>query len=79
MASDPWPFPDALRVAREVLTDERGVIEGSIELAGYAHRMVADWRTDPDFVIFGAISSETDHLPFRQVAHSMVPGSLGQG
>lgn len=62
----PWPFPDALRVAREVLSGERTVIEGSIDLARYAPSMVPDWRLDPDFVIFGAISSETDHLPFGE-------------
>jgi hypothetical protein len=63
----PWPFPEALNVAREVLAGERSVIEGSVLLAGYAHNIVPDWRIDPDFVIFGALASETDHLPFGQV------------
>jgi hypothetical protein len=63
----PWPLPDALNVACEVLAGDRGVIEGSIVLAGYAHRIVPDWRVDPDFVIFGALASETDHLPFGEV------------
>jgi len=70
MAPDPslpWPFPDVLNVAREVLAGDRGVIEGSIVLAGYGHRIVPDWRVDPDFVIFGALASETDHLPFGEV------------
>ena len=78
MAPDPWPLPEALRVAREVLTGERSVIEGSIELARYAHRMVPDWRTDPDFVIFGAVSSETDHLPFGQVRSRWSPAALAK-
>src|ERR1700761_6732909 len=60
----PWPFLDTLAVARQILAGERGVIEGSIVLAGYAHHIVPDWRSDPDFLIFGALASETDHLPF---------------
>jgi len=58
-----WPLRDALRTAHAVLDNELGIIEGSIKLAGYAHHVVADWRLDPDFVIFGLIASETDHLP----------------
>jgi hypothetical protein len=50
-----------------MLNDELGVIEGSIALAGYAHHVVPDWRVDPDFRLFGAIASETDHLPFGEV------------
>ena len=38
-----------------MLNDQLGVIEGSIALAGYAHRIVPDWRVDPDFRLFGAI------------------------
>lgn len=70
MGSDkplPWPIPDALAVAREMLNGTVSVIDGSVALAQYAHRMVPDWRSDPDFLIFGAISSETDHLPLGQV------------
>lgn len=63
----PWPLPDALIVAREVLAGERGVFEGSVALARYARDIVPDWRSDPDFVIFGALASETDHLPFGEV------------
>lgn len=63
----PWPFLDALTVAREVLAGERTVIEGSIFLARYAHGMVPDWASDPDFRIFGALASETDDLPFGEV------------
>lgn len=63
----PWPFLDALIVAREVLAGERSVIEGSIVLARYAHDMVPDWALDPDFRIFGALASETDDLPFGEV------------
>jgi hypothetical protein len=60
----PWPLRDALITAHAVLDNKPGIIEGSRELAKYAHSVVADWRTDPDLVVFGALASETDHLPF---------------
>jgi len=72
----PWPFLDALAVARQILAGERGLIEGSIDLARYAHSMVPDWRIDPDFVIFGALASETDHLPFGEVRNRWSPAAL---
>src|SRR5688572_29553648 len=58
-----WPLRDALQVARALLSGEVGVIEGSIALAAQAHDVVLDWREDPDFVVFGALACETDHLP----------------
>lgn len=60
----PGPIADALIVCRNVLDGDLGVIEGCIALAGYAHKMVPDWRLDPDFRVFAVIASETDHLPF---------------
>lgn len=62
-----WPLRDALRTAQTVLANELGVIEGSIKLSAYAHSMVVDSRMDPDFVVFVAVASETDHLPFGTV------------
>jgi hypothetical protein len=62
-----WPLHDALITARAVLNGELGAIEGSIALAAYAHDVVPDWTVDPDFVVFGVIASDTDHLPFGQV------------
>lgn len=70
MPSEPvgtWPLRDALRTARAVLDNELGIIERSIKLAAYAHSVVADWATDPDFLVFGVLASETDHLPFGAV------------
>jgi hypothetical protein len=64
-----WPLRTALRTAQAVLDGEVGVIEGSIELARYAHEVVADPRIDPDFAVFAALASETDHLPIRTVHH----------
>lgn len=74
----PWPFLDALVVAREVLAGERSVIEGSIVLARYAHDMVPDWALDPDFRIFGALASETDDLPFGEVRSRWSSASLAK-
>ena len=62
-----WPLRDALELARSILDDKVGVIEGSIILAKYAHEVVPDWRVDPDFVVCGALASSTDHLPFGEV------------
>jgi hypothetical protein len=62
-----WPLRDALKTAQAVLDGTVRPIEGSIELARYGHNVVPDWRVDSDFVIFGALASETDHLPFGAV------------
>lgn len=73
-----WPLPDALSIARKMLNDELDVIEGSIALARYAHDIVPDWRVDPDFRLFGAIASETDHLPFGEVRNRWSPAGLAK-
>jgi uncharacterized DUF497 family protein len=44
-----------------------GPIEGCIALARHAHDIVPNWAIDQDFVVFGAIASSTDHLPFGQI------------
>jgi hypothetical protein len=62
-----WPLRDVLKTAKDVLGQEIGMIEGCIALAANAHHVVSDWRIDPDFVVFGIISSSTDHLPFGEV------------
>ena len=73
-----WPLRDALKVARAVLDGELNIIEGSIELARYAHDVVPDWRVDPDFVVFGALASETDHLPVSRVRHLWSASALSK-
>lgn len=62
-----WPLRDALRTAQSVLDGKADIIEGSITLARYGGLLTSDLRLDPDFRIFVAISSETDHLPFGEV------------
>jgi hypothetical protein len=55
---------EAVRIARAIIAGHTGVLEGCIPLASIADEVVPDWRVDPDFVIFGAIASEIDALPF---------------
>jgi hypothetical protein len=62
-----WPLRDALKTAQAVLDQDLGMIEGCIALSAYAHQVVPDWASDPYFVVFGVISSSTDHLPFGEV------------
>jgi Protein of unknown function (DUF2489) len=62
-----WPLRDALKTAQAMLDQDLGIVEGSAALAIYAHQVVPDWRVDPDFVVFGALSSSTDHLPIGEV------------
>jgi len=52
-----------VETAEAVLARKIGIIEGSIRLASLAHDVVPDWVADEDFVVLGALSSETDHLP----------------
>jgi hypothetical protein len=62
-----WPLRDALNTAQAVLNHELGITAGCMALARYAHEIVPNWAIDQDFVVFGAIASSTDHLPFGQV------------
>jgi hypothetical protein len=73
-----WPLRDALRTAHAVLDGKTGVLEGCIALASYAHDVVPDWRVDADFVIFGAIASDTDHLPFGEVRNRWSSAALAR-
>ena len=58
---------EAVQKARAIVAGELGVLEGCIPLASLAHDVVPDWRVDPDFVVFGAVASEIDDLPFGAV------------
>lgn len=63
----PWPLRDALQTAKDMLDGNIGILDGCLSMSTYAHTVVPDWRVDPDFLIFGAIASSIDHLPFGQV------------
>ena len=65
--SSAWSRSEAVRKAQAILSGDLGVLEGCIALASLAHDVVSDWRVDPDFVVFGAVASEIDHLPFGPV------------
>jgi hypothetical protein len=62
-----WPLRDALETAKAILRAELGMIDGCIALAAYAHHIVPNWAIDPDFWVFGVVSSSTDHLPLGDV------------
>lgn len=65
-----------LETARAILAGEIDVIEGSIRLARLAHDVVPNSVLDPDFVVFGALSSETDHLPTGSARQYWSPAAL---
>ena len=58
-----WSQVAGVKAANLLLARELGVIEGCGLLASLAHVLVPDWTADQDFVVFGALASETDHLP----------------
>jgi hypothetical protein len=68
----------AAETAAKVLAGEMGVIGGSVRLASLAHEAVKDWRVDPDFVVFGALASETDHLPTGSARQHWNPAALAE-
>jgi Protein of unknown function (DUF2489) len=73
-----WARGEAVRTARAVLSGELGVLEGCIPLASIAHDVVADWRIDPDFVIFGAVASEADELPLGKAREQWSAAALAR-
>ena len=58
---------DVVQVSRQVLAGERGIIAASRDLWRLGHDVVPDWRDDDDFRLFGAIDTETDHLPLEDM------------
>jgi hypothetical protein len=55
----------AVEVAQAILSGSIGLIAGCRSLASLAHTLVDDACVDPDFVVFVAVESETDHLPLE--------------
>jgi hypothetical protein len=74
-----WPLRQALQAAQAILDGKLSVIEGSRALASYAHDIVLDWSADPDFVVFGAIASETDDLPIGESRRNWSAQALAEG
>lgn len=53
-----------VEVARAFLAGELCLIECSVRLASLAHSLVPDWTKDADFLFFGVLASDADHLPY---------------
>ena len=53
----------AIALARSIMSGEVSLMVGSRRLAALAHELVPDWRVDEEFVVFGAVASESDDLP----------------
>jgi hypothetical protein len=67
-----------LAAAQAVLDGKLGAIEGSRALANYAHDIVPNWSADPDFVVFGAIASETDDVLIGETRRYWSPRALAE-
>src|SRR6478752_6078064 len=52
---------EVVAAAKAVLVGELGIIEGARVLSSLASRLVGNWATDPEFQVFGALDTETDH------------------
>jgi hypothetical protein len=68
----------AAEIAAKIIAGEIGIIQGSVQLAALAHEAVDDWRVDSDFVVFGAFSSEADHLPTGSARKFWNPAALAE-
>jgi hypothetical protein len=69
---------EAVDVATQVVNGEVGIIAGSRVLLRLGHELVPDTRVDPDFVVFLALDSETDHLPLEDERHNWEPAAFAQ-
>jgi hypothetical protein len=58
---------EAVRTAQATLDGTIPLIDACVILADLAHDLVPSWGEDPDFAIFGIVSSVTDHLPLGDV------------
>jgi hypothetical protein len=63
-----------MTVSRELLEGRLGVIEAARELSRLRYDVGAE--SDPDFIMFVAIDSETDHLPIGTVRREWTPDAL---
>jgi hypothetical protein len=63
-----------LATCRDLLESRIGIIEASRELSRLRFAMGAE--DDPDFIVFVAIDSETDHSPVGSVRRDWAPDAL---
>ena len=66
----------AIEVAQGVLEKRLGICEGSRALASLAHDLVPDWRVDPDFVVLGALDSDSERFPLGALRDRWDPKAL---
>lgn len=69
---------EAVAAAEAILGGELGIIEGARVLSSLASRLVGNWATDPEFQVFGALDTETDHLPVGKVRELWDPAALAE-
>jgi hypothetical protein len=62
--ADRYAEDSAANVASTFLAGETCLIECSVRLASLAHSLVPDWTKDADFLFFGVLASDTDHLAY---------------
>ena len=73
-----WRKRTAVATAKAVLAGELGLIEGCVALSRVAQGLVPRWHDDPDFLVFGAVASETDHLPTGSARTHWNPDALAR-
>jgi len=69
---------EAADIARAILDGKRGVCDGCRALTRLAHDIVPDWRVDPDFVVFGALDSDSDRFPLGDARRHWHPSVLSE-
>lgn len=68
---------EAIRVAESILSEKTGIIEGARILAAISYKL--DFiEPNTDFLVFVAISSETDHLPVGKERELWAKSALQQ-
>jgi hypothetical protein len=58
---------EAVRTAEAAVSGSMPLLDACVRLAALAHDLVPSWAEDQDFVIFGLVASESDHLPLGEV------------
>jgi hypothetical protein len=61
------PESEVVRAAQAAVSGTIPLLEACARLARLAHDLVPSWAEDEDFVVFGLVASETDHLPLGEV------------
>jgi len=61
-------------VARSILAGEVGIVAGARQFGRVTHRVGVG--SDPDFIFFIGVDSETDHLPLGDVRQHWNPDAL---